>query len=440
MAEITEPSTAPHDSVSGAANGHSSRRTGFEWLLFVWSHRRGTLRTALVAGVLAAIVAFLVPNYYEATARLMPPDQGNNGMMLLSMLSAKVGDNFGSMAGDMLNLKNSGAVVSGVVRSRTVADSLINRFDLRKVYWIKRYEDARKKLTHRTDVAEDRKSGIITITVTDSDPQRAAALAQAYVDETNRLVANLTTSSAHRERVFLEGRLEGVKQELDTAALDVSRFASRNGTLDPQMQGKAMLEAAATLQGQMIAAETELRGLQQVYGPENVRVRSAAARVGELRRNLEKLTGQKAPDTPATDAQGEQTYPSIRQLPLVGNSYYNLYRRAKILEAVFETLTKQYEAAKVQEAKEIPTIKLLDQPQVPEKKSWPPRLVIIALAVLLAVAGRTLYFVARELVSRMETSDPRRVLAAEIAETFAARARPRFARFHAPAFGSQEGD
>ena len=141
--------------------------------------------------------------------------------------------------------------------NQTVQDRLVQRFDLKRVYWDRLDEDARKDLAERTGVAEDRKSGIITISVADRDAHRATALAQAYVEELNRLSAELSTSAAHRERVFLEERLQAVKVDLDQAAVDFSQFSSKNTAIDLKEQARAMVEAAAQLQGELIAAESE---------------------------------------------------------------------------------------------------------------------------------------------------------------------------------------
>src|SRR5262249_14246486 len=151
----------------------------------------------------------------------------------------------------------------------------------RKVYSERLELDARKKLANRTSLSEDHKSGILTISVWDRDPNRAAALASAYVQELNQLVTDLSTSSAHRERVFLEGRLTAVKKDLDDASVKFSQIASKNATLDSKEQGRAMVEAASRLQGEKIAAESELKGLEEIYTSNNVRVRAVQARIGE---------------------------------------------------------------------------------------------------------------------------------------------------------------
>src|SRR5262249_20425746 len=148
----------------------------------------------------------------------------------------------------------------------------------------------------------------ISITVSDHDPKRAAALAQSYVEELNQLVAELSTSAAHRERVFLEGRLKAVKQDLDDASKEFSQFASKNTTIDIKEQGRAMVEAAARLNGEMIAAESQLKGLEQIYTPSNVRVRAVQARISELQRQLDKLG--KGVGKSDLSASSESLYPS----------------------------------------------------------------------------------------------------------------------------------
>jgi capsule polysaccharide export protein KpsE/RkpR len=206
----------------------------------------------------------------------------------------------------------------------------------------------------------------------DRDPERAAAMGREYVDALNRIVVTLNTSSAHKERVFLEERLSQVQDGLEQAEKDFSQFASKNTTLDVKEQGRAMIGAAAELEGQMIAAETELEGLRQIYTPNNVRVRSVQARIDEYRRQLQRLGGKGAEDAKGetsqngiTSDQGSDPYPSIRQLPLLNVEWSDLYRRTKVQEVVLETLTKQYELAKVEEAREILRVKVLDAAAVP---------------------------------------------------------------------------
>jgi uncharacterized protein involved in exopolysaccharide biosynthesis len=361
-------------------------------------------------------LAFLIPPRFEATAQLMPPEgQSVTGLAAFSSLAGSTGA-LGGLAGEMLAGKNSGALFVGILASRTVEDRLIEQFDLRRLYHAGEMEDARAALAAHSRVVEDHKSGIIGITVTDRDPRLAAAIAQAYVEQLNRLVEQVSTSSARRERIFLEERLRSVKHDLDAAAEKFSTFASTNTAIDIPAQGKAMLEAAATLEGQLIAAEAELHGLEAVYTDQNVRVRALRARITEFKSQLGKMGGQAGVSSASANT-GALPYPSIRQLPILGVTYADLYRQTKIQETVYELLTQQYELAKVEEAKEIPSVKVLDAAVVPTKKSFPPRgLLTIAGAALVFSAACAWIFV-REAWQHIDPQDPEKRFALEVAAT-----------------------
>ena len=390
----------------------------------IWANRGMLSRVALYALLASTFFAFLIPNQYESTARLMPPDnQSGSGLAMVAaaMSGAAGGGGLGSIAGDFLGLKNTSEIFVGVLNSRTSQDKLIEEFDLKRLYGTRRMEDTRKVLAEHTAITVDRKSQIISITVNDRSPQRAAAMGQAYVEELNRLVAELSTSSARRERVFLEGRLQAVSQDLEAAEKDFSQFASKNTAIDVKEQGKAMVEAAAMLQGQLIAAQSQYEGLREIYTDNNPRVRTVKARIDELQRQLEKLGGKGESATTISSQSGDSMYPSIRKLPLLGVTYADLYRRTKIQEAVLESLTKEYEMAKVQEVKEIPTVKVLDAAHVPDKKSFPPHILIMFLGTAFSVALATTWVLGKATWDGTDADDARKVFAQEVFSTVAAR-------------------
>ncbi len=412
-----------------------SREWQAEQLRLLWGRRKFFFRAGVVGLLFSTLVAFMIPKSYTSTTQLMPPDpQSTSGVAMMAAMAAKAGGGLAGVAGDLLGLKTSGALFIGVLRSQTSQDRLIQQFDLRKVYGKRLVIDARTNLDENTSISEDKKSGIITISVTDHDPQRAAALASAYVDQLNSLVSELSTSSAHRERVFLEERLKFAKQDLDNATNQLAQFSSKNNTLDIQQQGKALLDAAGAIAGEMIAAQSQLEGLRQIYTDNNPRVRSLNARVAELRRQLEKLGGTQANavnDTGATQehtgdpsaakAGGGLPYPTIKSLPLLGAKYADYYRRAKIQETVYELLTGQYELAKVQEAKETPSVKVLDPARIPERKSFPPRLVIMFLGTFLVCAMSVVWVLGAARWEEVDVQDPRKVLVQEVAGSLKAR-------------------
>jgi uncharacterized protein involved in exopolysaccharide biosynthesis len=386
-------------------------------LRILWDQRSKLARIAGVGLLLSTLVAFLLPKQFESTTRLMPPDQGNSSAAMMAAIAGRAGSGFAGLASDFLGMHGSSVLFIGILQSRTVQDDLINKFDLRKEYAHKRWEDTRTELAARSAISEDHKSGIISITITDENPQRAAAMAQEYVDELNRVVTELNTSSAHRERVFLEGRLGQVKEDLGSAEKNFSEFASKNGAIDIKEQGRAMIDAAAALEGQLIAAQTELESQKQVFTDNNVRVRATQAKIDELQRQLHKLGGTSTPLAPTQAADDPSMYPSIRELPLLGVSYADLYRQTRVQEAVFETLTQQYELAKMEEAKETPSVKVLDPPDIPEKKSFPHRLWIMVAGTFFFFSFAAVWIFCGEHWERLDPQDPGKVFAQEIIGT-----------------------
>lgn len=408
------------------------------YLSMVWENRLFLGRCALVGCAVFLILLYLVPWHYEATAHLMPPDStsvGGGFAAMSEMMSSKVSglsENpmIGKYASELLGAKTTGALFVGVLRSRTVQDRIIDKFDLRKVYSVRYYDSARKRLTDKTFILEDKKSGIIEITVTDNKPERAAAIAEEYVAQLNVLMAQLTTSSAHRERVFLEDRLQVAKRELDSAEKELGDFSSKNATFDVQEEGKAIVEATAALQGELIAAQTEVKGLEEIYTPENVRVKSLHARIAELERKLNEVGDTKgvsissSPSSASPGSVGQSSgstdflYPSLRQLPLLGERYADLFLKAKIAEKVYEFLVQQYEMARVEEAKEIPTVRALDDAIPPERRSWPPRLLIVlCFGALLSVVVGTLWIFADRKWQSLDPTDQRKLFLEEVIGT-----------------------
>jgi capsule polysaccharide export protein KpsE/RkpR len=410
------------DLILGAAEEHRAKeRRLVTRLTLLWDRRRVLFRCAAIGFVALAIISFLIPVRFTSTTQLMPPDQAGQGMASALAALGKSGGDMAGIGAELFGLKTSGDLFVGVLHSRTVADELINKFDLRKVYGNSRYEDARKNLESHTEVSSDRKSGIITLQVSDKSPDRAAAMGREYVEALNRIVITLNTSSAHKERVFLEERLNEVQAGLEEAEQDFGQFASKNTAIDVKEQGKAMMGAAAELEGQLIAAQTELEGLRQIYTSNNVRVRSVQARIDEYRRQLQKLGGRAPDGTEDTSSQNtepagpdQNLYPSIRQLPILGVKWADLYRRMRVQETVFETLTKQYEMAKVEEARETPSVKVLDMADVPERKSFPPRTFLVMMGTGFVVIFASLWVLAQARWQEIDPGDPGKLLLQQI--------------------------
>jgi len=353
----------------------------------LWSRRIRILLWTLVGTALSVVLAWRLCKF-ESTVQLMPPDSGGGGLAALALpnlIKSPALAGLSGMAGDLLGVKSTGALFVKVLESRRVEDNIINSKDLRKRYHEDYMEDARKKLESRTTIAEDKKSGVISVTVRDHDANLAAELAGAYRDQLGAVMMEVSTSAARREREFIEKRLQEEKKSLDDAEQRFSKFASSSMALDIPQQTRVMVESAARLQGELIAARAEMEGLEQIYTAENVRVKTLRARVNELQKELNKINngaGAKGNPNPG-DSSAE--YPSVKNLPLVGIEWTDLYRSTKIHETVYELLTQQYEVARIQEARDFPSVKTLDEPVVPEKRHPSPALVIILGALASAI-------------------------------------------------------
>ncbi len=412
LAETDENIPIDHN----GGRGSVAARSRSYWLGAVsvlWS-RRLTIGLWLVIGLVISTGLGLLVGKYEATTQLMPPDIGNSssGMATLAPFLAKVSSST-NIASDMLGgdilggVKNTGALFTKVLGSRTIQDSLVTRFDLQKRYHLKYAEDARKKLGSRTTITEDKKSGVLEIQVRDHDPRLATALAGAYIEALDRVMAQVATSSARRERVFLEQRLADEQKVLQDAEQQFSTFASSNMALDIPEQTKVSVASAARVQGALIDAKGQLESLEQIYSPDNIRVKTLRAHVAELQREFAKINSGGAAGGVAQDP--NSPYPSVKNLPLLGVKWSDLYRNTKIHETVFELLTQRYEMSRIQEAKEIPTVKVLDPPSVSEHKD--PALVLVLLvgglvSVILACTGILL----RDRWAHWDEDDPWRVL------------------------------
>lgn len=393
----------------------------------LWKHRKSLVQIALIGSLISVLLVLLIPKRYEATARIMPPDSSSGGAAMLAALTGhgtgELGA-LGSIAASMLGVHTTGPLFVDLLRSSSVSGDLIDRFELQKVYHTRYRVDTAKRLTHMTSIVEDKKSGVISITVEDTDPKRARDLAQGYLDELNLLVNRTNTSSAHQERVFIEYRLHNAEAELEEAQKEMSDFSSTHTTIDIKEQTRATVDAAAKLQAQLVVEQSDLDSLKQLYGDENFRIRAARARIAELAKQLKSISGSSeplqsngtiAPQNSGTLDRIGADYPPLRQLPRLAVPYADIYRRVRTQEAVYQMLTQQYELARIQEAKDIPIIRVIDAPGIPEKKSFPPRALLSILLAGLFVAAAAALILARERWSALTPGDSRKRLFEQIA-------------------------
>jgi uncharacterized protein involved in exopolysaccharide biosynthesis len=392
---------------------------GLQISLILWRRRGKVFAIGLCSAVLLTAVIFLLPSYYKSTVQIMPPGWQSSSNLPISLsalagMSAGASSLGGTLSGaSLLGGRSQGATLVGILESRTVSDDLIRRFNLLGVYHVKTMTKARTILGKRSTIAEDRATGIISIAIEDRDAERARNIAQGYVDELNKLSVTMDTSAAHKERVFLENRIGELQAAMETSEKDLSSFSSQTGTLDAGLQSKAILEASNLLQVEITSTISSLNAMELEYTDNSPEVQQVKARLATLQNQLAKLQG--VPDSAkGHDNTSSLSSPSLRQLPGLAVTYADYLRKTKVLEAGFELVTKELEIAKIEEAKELPSVKILDPAVTAEKPSSPNRLVLILVGALCSLLIAMFWVLATEVWRRLDDDAPLRVFSREL--------------------------
>ncbi len=382
----------------------------FSKATLLWANRRALFFPTMGATVATFLLMLLIPNEYKAIAYLNPPDMNPvSGLSLLIGMKGGIAGGLGSqMMGDVLGLKSPGDIYVRQMQSRPVQDAMIQRFHLQQVYRAKTIEDARKILTSRSEFTEEKKSGVIEVAVLDKDPNRAAQMANAYPEELGHLTVELNAKAGRLEREYFESQLLQAKNDFRHASEELGKFGGQKGAMDIESEGKALSEAVVAIEGPLIAAESELKGLQQIYTDNNSQVQQLKARIDELSRQLAKVSNG-SQSTPlkgeAKDAKSSSD-PSIQRMWGLAPSYLDLYGEMKIQEAVVHTLAEQYEISKLQETRKISDIQVMDPAQPPDKKFTPHRATAALMAGLLVFGLLSFWILAKDSWGRMDDDDP----------------------------------
>jgi len=351
-----------------------------EILLVLAREKKRILQITLGAALLATIVAFLMPTMYTATATILPPERKQS---TLNSMIGQIGAIAG-LGGADLGLKNPADVFVAMLKSRTIEDDLINRFDLRKVYRVKRYQDARRKLDSNSEIVVE-KEGLISISVTDQEPKRGAEIANAYVDELYSLNQNLAITEAAQRRRFYEQQINAEREELSRAELALKQVQEKTGLVQADAQGKAIIESVADMRAQVAIHEVQLQAMRSYATPSNPDLKRAETELAGLRGQLAKLERN-----PGALGNGNIGIPT-RQLPQVESEYIRGLRDLKYHEALYEFLGKQLEAARIDEGQNAVLVQVVDHAVAPERKSSPKRMLIVFVsagtAFLLACLG-----------------------------------------------------
>ena len=388
--EITRLSSKADE---GAGDVHAGI-DGIEVLLILSQRKKTILQVTLAVLVITAIVMFLTPNSYTAKATIVPAEEKQ------SSLSAMLGQ-LGSIAGltqSDLGMRDPEDLFKGMLHSRTIQDRLIDQFDLRKVYNVKRYEDARKKLDARSDIVAD-KEGMISIAVQDRDPNRAAALANAYVDQLHSLNSQLAISVAGQRRVFYEEKVAAEREALAQAEVQLKQAQEKTGLLQPDAQARVIIQSVADMKAQVALREVQIEAMRTYATKDNPELRLAQQELAGLRAQLAKMER----NSPGS-LTGDIDLPT-RKLPQAELEYLRRARDLKYHEALYEFLSKQLEAARIDEAKDAVVVQVVDKAVVPERKSGPHRATTIVLVTLAAFLLACAVILVSETLKRRREAD-----------------------------------
>lgn len=353
-------------------------------LIVIAKHKRLIIVFPIVVAVLAAGISFLLPNIYTATTKIMPPQQSQSGTAgMLAQLGGLAG-----LAGGVAGIKSPNDLYIGMLKSRTVADNLIQRFELNARYEEKYQSNTRKVLEKLTSISTG-KDGIIVIEVEDKDPKRAAELANAYVDELFNITRVLAVTEASQRRLFFERQFEQAKDNLTKAESAARQGLEKGGLVQVEGQGRALVEMTARLRGQITVKEVQLGAMRSFATELNPDFRLLQNELAALRHELSKLEGaaggavEVAPDTKSR-----------------GSDNLKLLRNVKYYETIYELLAKQYEIAKIDEARDSAVVQVMDKAVEPDRKSKPKRSLIVLLSGLLGFSLSIIWILLCEAVER----------------------------------------
>ena len=342
----------------------------FDFLLVISESRRTIAICMLIFVVLGGAICILAKPTFSASSLILPPQQGQSLATMMGQLSALASLTGGGIGGSN-SLKTPVDMYIGMLESRTIADHLISRFHLQDLYKTRKMEDTRTQLKSNTRFLAG-KDGLIHIIVEDHDPNRASEMANAYVDELYSLNSHLATTEAAQRRVFFDQELADEKSALAIAENELKQTAEKTGIIHLGGQAESIIRSLAGLRAEIASREVQINSMRIFATDQNPVAIRAQEEIKSLREQLDKL--EKDPRNPQfTNSVG---IPAGR-VPAVSLEYARALREVKYHETLFELLAKQYEAARIDEAKAAPIIQVVDRAVPPDKKSGPHRSLII---------------------------------------------------------------
>ncbi len=343
-------------------------------LIVLVKRKRFIIRFTLIVAVIVALVSLIMTPIYRAETKILPPQQGGSGLaaQLLNQMGGA-----GGLLGGAISAKTSSGFYIGLLKSNSVLDRIINRFDLINFYKSKSIEKTRNILLGALNAEEDKKSGLLLIRFEDRDPKKAAQIANAFVEELKNVNKGLAVSEASQRRLFFEEQLQDAKASLTKAEEDMKVFQEKTGVLHAEEQAKTVIESIAQLRAQIAAKEVELRVLKTYTTQNNPDLYRAEEGLKAMRAELAKLETK--------GGNGHNPLMPTARMASVGAEYLRKLRELKFNETLYELLLKQYELAKLDESRDATVIQVVDKAEPPEKRYKPKRRLMVTVATVSAL-------------------------------------------------------
>ena len=359
-------------------------------------HKKKIFVYPVAFGIAGLAISLVLPNAYKANTKILPPQQSQStASAMLSQLGGLAGG-----AGAALGIKSPNDLYIAMLKSRALTDKLIQRFDLQKRYDAKFLESTRKELDEKSVIASG-KDNMISIDVEDKDAKVAAAIANAYVEELTVLTSKFALTEASQRRVFFEKQLELAKDKMIAAETALSSGIDSKGMMSVDAQSKAVLETVARLRANISAKQIQLKAMQAFVTPSNNEYKRANQELLGMQDELAKLekgSASNAASKSESAMQASEAVANAGKPAEAGASNIQLLRDVKYYQMLYEMLAKQYEVARLDEAKDIPLIQVLDKAVEPEHKFKPQRaLITIAAAFFGLILALVAAFVSEAL-------------------------------------------
>lgn len=369
-----------------------------DYMIVLLKWKRLIIGITVSCVLITALIGLFIPETYRAETRILPPQQNTSSMA--SQFLNQLGGSVSGISG-MLGSNNQTDLYVGMLQSRTIQDRIITRFDLKKLYRGKTVADARKSLKEKINVLAEPKSNLIVITAEDKDPKRAAEIANAFVEELRLMTKGLAVTEAAQRRLFFEEQLKDSKEALTKAEEAVKAFQEKTGAVHVEEQLKAVIKNSAQLRAEIAAKEVEIRVVKTYSKPIDPDLQKAETVLSGLKAELSKLESK--------NGTGNSYMMPTGRMPAIGTDYTRKLRDLKFNEALYNLLFKQYEAAKLDEARDASVIQVIDRAVPPDKKIKPKIFNMTVISAILSFISSliiTFFLEQREkIISNPENSE-----------------------------------